>query len=199
MFLFNIRKHLFLIIFYFIIFSSSINSLLSNDQNVNNNIEDEISLIEEHSNIKEKYNFLRQLLYLCATNSLSKSEIKEECSNGPSSYERILKYKTFSSYISNHDYYSNGLNYVTSLFVDSETHNFGNFMNEGAGIIILYIINGFMLLGWIPIFICWRYRCCIFDDCLYSNNCCVIFWHILTYFLALLVFIFLIVVLCFAR
>ena len=188
------RKHFFLIVFIFISFT---NSSLS-DINIQNS-EKSNDLIKEPLNIKETYDFLRKLSYTCATTSYSKSDIQEECSDGPSSFDRILKYRTFSNYISANDYSSNGLNYVTSLLVDSETHHFGNFMKNGAGVIILYIISGLMLLGWIPIFICWRKRCCMFDDCLYQNNCCIIFWHILTYFLAAAILSFLIVVLCFGE
>ena len=143
-------------------------------------------------------NNMRELASLsCGSTSYSKSEIQEECDNGPSGYNRILKYSTFSSYISNHDYHTNGLNYITSLFVDNDTHHFGNFMNDGVGMIILYIIDGLLLLGWVPLLICWKKRCCIFDDCLYEDDCCLIFWHILTYFLAAAILSFLTVVLCF--
>ena len=193
----NKRKYFFLITFHFIIFISSTNSSLFNDNILNS--ERSIDLIKEPSNIKETYNFFRQLLYTCASTTYSKSDIQQECSDGPSSYDHVLKYRTFSSYISNHGHYSNGLNYVTSLLVDSDTHHYGNFMREGAGPIILYIISGLMLLGWIPIFICWRKRCCMFDDCLYGNDCCICFWHILTYFLAAAILSFLIVVLCFGE
>jgi hypothetical protein len=167
--------------------------------NNNKNIKKPKQIIKEPSNIKETFNYFRQLSYTCASTTYSKSQIQEECNDGPSSYDRVLKYNSFSRYISAHDYHTNGLNYVTSLFVDSDTHHFGNFMNDGASMIILYIIDGLMLLGWIPILICWRKRCCIFDDCLYENDCCVIFWHILTYFLAAAIFSFLIVVLCFGE
>jgi len=187
------RKHFFLIEFFFIIFVASINSSLLN--NKIKNFEEQTPLIKEPSNIQETYNFFRQLAYSCATTSYDKVEIQDECSDGPSSYDRVLKYNSFSSYISSHDYSSDGLNYVTSLLVDNETHHFSNFI--GAGTIILYIIDGLMLLGWIPILCCWRKRCCIFDDCLYSSDCCALFWHILTYFLAAAILSFLIVVLCF--
>ena len=193
--LYNINiKAFFFIIFIFI---SSINASIVN--NNNKNIEKSKLLIKEPSNIKETYNYFRQLSYTCASTTYRKSQIQEECNDGPSSYARVLKYNSFSRYISSNDYHTNGLNYVTSLFVDSDSHHFGNFMNDGAGMIILYIIDGLMLLGWIPILICWRKRCCIFDDCLYENDCCVIFWHILTYFLASAIFSFLIVVLCFGE
>ena len=193
MYLYNINIKTFFFINFIII--SSINASIVN--NNNKNIKKPKQIIKEPSNIKETFNYFRQLSYTCASTTYSKSQIQEECNDGPSSYDRVLKYNSFSRYISAHDYHTNGLNYVTSLFVDSDTHHFGNFMNDGAGMIILYIIDGLMLLGWIPILICWRKRCCIFDDCLYENDCCVIFCHILIYFLVVLIFSFLIVVFCF--
>ena len=186
MYCFFKRNNILLINFIFLIDAQLIYSDLINNNYNNNNF-----------SIKETYNFIRYLASDCSTTSYSKSSIEDECSSGPSSYDRILKYNTFSNYISNHDYHSNGLNYVTSLLVDSSTHHFGNFMNDGAGMIILYIIDGLMLLGWIPLLCCWNKRCALFDDCLYEDNCCIIFWHILTYFLAAAILSFIIVVLCF--
>ena len=149
---------------------------------------------------KEGLNFLLSFSTdTCAKTSYSKSDIQKECDKGPNSYDRILKYNSFLNYINNHNYHSNGLNYVTSLFVDSDTHHFGNFMNDGAGMIILYIIDGLLLIGWIPLLCCWRKRCCIFNDCLYEDDCCIIFWHIFTYFWAAAILSFLIVVLCFGK
>jgi len=193
----NQRKRLLLIILFLSFFIFSTNNILSNDQG--KNLQKTLESIKEPFNIKEKYNFLRQLSYSCATTSYSKSDIKEECDDGPSSFDRILQYNSFSNYISSHDYHSNGLYYVTSTFVDDDTHHFGNFMNDGVGIIILYIIDGLMILCWIPLICCWRKRCCLFDNCIYENDCCVIFWHILTYFLAAANLSFLIVVLCFGE
>ena len=157
----------------------------------------EKSLVKNEQNIR--FSYLNSSK--CATTSYSKSEIQEECRNGPDSYDRILKYNSLRSYINNHDYPSNGLNYVTSLFVDDDTHHFGNFMNDCVGGIILFIIDGLLLLGWIPLLFCWKKRCCAFADCLYGedNDCCNIFWQILTYFLAAAIFSFLIVVLCFRK
>jgi hypothetical protein len=192
------KKHVLLTIFFSFCLFSSINSLLHNENKTP--FDKSYLLSEDIFNIKEKTNnSLRQLAYTCATTSYIKSDIKEECDYGPSSYDRLLSYKSFSNYISSHSYHSNGLNYVTSLLVDDETHNFGNFMNDGVGMIILYIIDGLMLLGWIPLLCCWRKRCCLFDECLYADGCCVIFWHILTYFLSAAILSFLIVVLCFGE
>ena len=73
--------------------------------------------LNQKYNINKKANYDFRFLSTenCATMSYSKSDIQDECDNGPSSYDRILKYKTFSNYIINHDYHSNGLYYVTSL------------------------------------------------------------------------------------
>ena len=188
------RKKIFLIIFLF--FSLANSNLINYIENKFNNNEKD----KKYDIIEESFCFFRSLSSdICATTSYSKSDIQDECDNGPSSYDRILKYKTFSNYISNHDYHSNGLNYVTSLLVDNDSHHFGNFMNDGVGMIILYIIDGLMLIAWIPLLCCWRKRCCLFDDCLYEDDCCIIFWHILTYFLAAAIFSFIIVVLCFGE
>ena len=192
------KKQTLLTIFFLFFLFSSINSLLLNENQTP--FGRSYLLSKNIFNIKEKSNnSIRQLAYTCATTSYSKSDIKEQCDDGPSSYDRLLNYKSFSNYISSHTYHSNGLNYVTSLLVDDETHHFGNFMNDGVGMIILYIIDGLMLLGWIPLLCCWRKRCCLFDDCLYVNECCVIFWYILTFFLAAAILSFLIVVLCFGE
>jgi hypothetical protein len=187
----NLKSFLLSSLFYLITISQASSQQLYND----NTFSDDNNNDKLYT--KETYNYLRLLASDCSSTSYSKSDIENECSYGPSSYDRILKYSTFSNYIGNHDYHSNGLNYVTSLLVDSSTHHFGNFMNDGVGMIILYIIDGLFLLAWIPILCCWKKRCCLFDDCLYDNDCCLIFWHILTYFLAAAILSFLIVVLCF--
>ena len=191
------RKNILLInIVFFIFISLTSTNLINTSENpLNKN-----TINTNYITKKEENNFFRYLVTnICASTTYSKSEIKEECSNGPSSYDRILKYNSYQNYISNHDYYNNGLNYITSLFVDSETHHFGNFMNDGVGMIILYIIDGLLLLGWIPLLCCWKKRCFLFGECLYEDYRCIIFWHILTYFLAASIISFLIVVLCFGE
>ena len=130
------HKNFLLIGLFYLIIITQINSNQSyNDNNMINEKND------DKLYTKETYKFLRLLAIDCSSTSYSKSDIEDECRYGPSSYDRILKYSTFSNYISNHDYHSNGLNYVTSLLVDSDTHHFGNFMNDGVGMIILYIID----------------------------------------------------------
>ena len=192
-----IKRNIILIYFLLIISISLTNAKEIND--INNKFK-KGSVSQKYNKKKQTNNFFRYLTTgTCATTSYSKNEIQEECDDGPSSYDRILKYDSFQSYISDHDYHSNGLNYVTSFFVDSDTHHFGNFMNDGVGMIILYIIDGLLILGWIPLLCCWKKRCCLFHECLYEDDCCIIFWHILTYFLAAAILSFLIVVLCFGE
>ena len=195
MFSFIRKKSILLILLVFIICFSQI---YANQINTNKN-KIKIDSISQNYNTKKerKYYFRHLATDTCATTIYSKSDIQEECNDGPSSYDRILRYKSLVGYISNHNYHSNGLNYVTSLLVDSETHHFGNFMNDGVGMIILYIIDGLLLIGWIPLLYCWKKRCCLFGECLYEDDCCIIFWHILTYFLAAAILSFIIVVLCF--
>ena len=194
----NIRKYILLMNFFLLFFTPLI---ISNSLNKNNNCKE--VLLTQTEGLKrgkknKAYNSFRELSEAsCATTSYSKADIQEECNDGPSSYDRILKYSSYSNYISSHSYHSNGLNYVTSLFVDSSSHHFGNFMNDGVGMIILYIIDGLLLICWIPLLCCWHKRCCLFDECLYEDDCCIIFWHILTYILAAAILSFLIVVLCF--
>ena len=190
-----IKRNNFIILIILLIIISSSNSKLNNENKLYKDF-----LSPKYSPNKIGYNYFRSLeTATCATTNYDKKEIQEECEDGPNSYDRILKYGTFLFYISDHDYHSNGLNYVTSLFVDSESHHFGNFMNDGVGMIILYIIDGLMLISWVPLLFCWRKRCCIFDECLYEDDCCIIFWHILTYFLAAAILSFIIVVLCFGE
>ena len=191
-----IRKKYILLIL--LLFTICFSQTYSDQINTNKN-KIKINSISQNYNIKkEKKLYFRHLATdTCAITSYSKSDIQEECNDGPSSYDRILRYKSLVGYISNHNYHSNGLNYVTSLLVDSETHHFGNFMNDGVGMIILYIIDGLLLIGWIPLLYCWKKRCCLFGECLYEDDCCIIFWHILTYFLAAAILSFIIVVLCF--
>ena len=198
---FSKTKNLNLLIFFLLFLSIPliVISLTNNNDNCLDISLDQKEKRKNENNI-EIHNYFRELTaLLCTSTSYSKADIQEECNRGPSSFDRILKYSSYSNYISSHNYHSNGLNYVTSLLVDSDSHHFGNFMNDGAGMIILYIIDGLLLLGWVPFLCCWKKRCCLFDDCLYENDCCIIFWHILTYFLAAAILSFLIVVLCFGE
>ena len=184
-----------------IILLTLISRLITKQININLNQFNEFS---QNKFNEEKNNFFRYLdSGICSSVSYSKSDIQEECNKGPNSYDKYLKYNTFYGYINMHDYHSNGLNYVTSLLVDDDTHHFGNFMNDGAGIIILMIIGGLIMLSWIPLLCCcWKNKCLIFGECLYDDedsSCCTIFWNIFTLFFSLAIFSFIIVVLCFGK
>ena len=195
------KNNIFLFFFIYIFFLNIVTSLEANNNKFSDNLlpqKETKKEIEKTITETEIQSFFRDLsLDICSTTSYSKSDIQVECNKGPSSYKRKLQYSSFSHYISSHSYHSNGLNYVTSWFVDSKTHHFGNFMNDGAGMIILFIIDGLLLVGWVPLLLCWKKRCCLFDDCLYEDDCCVIFWHVLTFVLAAAILSFTIVVLCF--
>lgn len=116
----------------------------------------------------------------CTVQYYDKDGVSTECAKGPKNYNFEYKYTAFSAYINAHSYHSNGLSYVTSLFVDDEYHGFGNFMNDGAGMIILIIITGLMILAWVPMIFCWIKRFCIYDDCTNEDSCCRIFWVVIT-------------------
>ena len=148
---------------------------------------------------KKFFESFAQSSSLCKSASYRKSNCDYECENGLGNYKKILKYSSFSSYINDQNFNSNGLNYYTSLFVDSEYHNFANFLNDGAGMIILMAISIIIIIVWIPIIICWRFKCCIFDECTLEDECCIIFWHIITYFLSAAVLSFIIVCICFGE
>ena len=84
----NKNQTLLTILFFLFLFSST-NSLILNE--TKDSITKSYSPLEKIFNIKENpNNILRQLSYTCATTSYSKSDIKEECDDGPSSYERLL-------------------------------------------------------------------------------------------------------------
>jgi hypothetical protein len=180
-------------------FLSIIIPIIKSEQiNSNENNFNEFSFIEKYISKNDgDYNVRHLDSKICASTSYSKSDIQKECNKGPNSYDRILKYNTFGNYITYHDYHSNGLNYITSLLVDSDTHHYGNFINDCAAMIILLILGGLILISWIPLLYCWRKRCCIFGNCLYEDDCCIVFWHIITYFFAAAIFSFIIVVLVF--
>ena len=190
---FLIDKKNILLILFFLLFSISLEIPIS----INTNKNCKETLLTNNKNSNKIFRDLSSTS--CTTTTYSRSDVQEECDNGPSSYNRVLKYNSYSNYISSHSYHTNGLNYVTSLFVDNNSHHFGNFMNDGVGMIILYIIIVLLIIGWLPILLCFCKRCCLFDDCFYGDDCCIIFWHILTYFLAAAILSFLLVVLGFGK
>ena len=112
---------------------------------------------------------------------------------------RLAKYKTFEEYSRANNYKNSGLAFTTSLFVDTDYHDFGDFMDGGNLIIILFILSIFFLLMWIPMICCWRKKVCIFDKHCFENECCTIYWHIITYVLFAAVLSFIIVCIIFSE
>ena len=127
------------------------------------------------------------------------SSITEECLNGPKKETRMIKYPTFEEYSNNNKYKDSGLAFYTSLYVDTDYHDFGDFMNGRNLIIILFILAIIFLISWIPLIICWKKQVCIFDKCCFYKKYCPIFWHIFTYVLFAAILSFLIVCIIFAE
>lgn len=133
---------------------------------------------------------------ICSTSNHDKQSIKKECSDAPS-YDRMLDYKTFDEYTLDHLYDNDGLRFFASLYLDTNSHDFGDFFSNRTGIIILIVIAGIFIILWLPILFCWKERCGIFDDCINDTKCCYIFWNFLTYLLFAAVFSFIIVCIVF--
>ena len=136
---------------------------------------------------------------LCSLSTYDNASVTKECKNGPKKDKRILQYQTFSQYISSNDYKANGLPFYTSFFVDTDLHNFWEFMDGGMYIIIMLIITIIFIIAWIPLIFCWYYKCCLFDDCLTNHKCCFVFWHVLTYTLFAAILSFIIVCIIFSE
>lgn len=136
---------------------------------------------------------------LCSITTYDNKSVTEECINGPRKDTRIIKYSTFEQYISSRNYKQNGLAFYSSLYVDTDYHNLGDFMDGGILIIIFFIIALIFFLAWIPLIFCWRYRVCIFDECCIETRCCFIAWNIITYTLFAAILSFIIVCIIFAE
>ena len=119
----------------------------------------------------------------CSLLAYDNRSITKECKNGPKKETRVLKYITFDEYISSHSYKHNGLNFYSSLYVDTDYHHFWDFMDGGTIIIILFIIFLIFLIAWIPLICCWKYSCCLYNECCTDSKNLIIFWHIITYLL----------------
>ena len=149
-------------------------------------------LTTKNSNIKS---FLETSSTTCTATTFSRSNVDSECKSDLGNYQKVLKYNSFSSYINAQSFKTSGLNYHASLFVDSEYHDFGDFVS--GGIIILIIVAIIIILAWIPLLCCWRKRCCLYDECLVEDECCKVFWHVISYVLAAIILSFLFVCVCF--
>ena len=132
----------------------------------------------------------------CSASTHDNESITKECNDAPS-YDRMLQYRTFDEYVLDHEYDNDGLIFLASLYLDTNSHDFGEFFSNRTGIIILTVIIGIFIIIWIPLLFCWKERCGMFDDCINDIECCFIFWNILTYFLFAAAFSFIIVCIIF--
>jgi len=136
---------------------------------------------------------------ICSITTYDNKSVTEECNNGPKKKTRILEYKNYSDYMSNHTFKENGLPFYSSLYVDTDYHNLGDFMNGGMVIYILFLISIILLIIWIPILCCWKHQSCLFDECIIQNNCCFILWECIVYISLGAVLSFIIVCIIFAE
>ena len=136
---------------------------------------------------------------ICSSTTYDNTSVTEECLDGPSKRNRIVEYRTFEEYILGHSFKHNGLPFYSSLYVDSDYHNLGDFMNGGMVIYVLLIISIILLAAWIPLICCWKYEVCLFDECFIQNNCCFILWNFIIYVVLAAVLSFIIVCIIFAE
>ena len=136
---------------------------------------------------------------ICSLTTYDNASITEECIIGPKKKTRILQYATFEQYIDEHNYKHNGLPFYSSLYVDTDFHNFWDFMDGGMVIIVLFSIALILLIAWIPFICCWKYNCCIYDECCIDTLCFNTFWNVLTYILFAAILSFIIVCIIFAE
>ena len=136
---------------------------------------------------------------ICSITTYDNTSVTEECLDGPKKRSRNIEYTTFNDYMTNHSFKHNGLPFYSSLYVDTDYHNLGDFMNGGMIIYILFLITILLIAAWIPIICCWRYKVCIFDECIIRNNCCFIFWNFFIYILLAAILSFIIVCIIFAE
>ena len=136
---------------------------------------------------------------VCSSTTYDNTSVTEECLDGPSKRNRIVEYRTFEEYILGHSFKHNGLPFYSSLYVDSDYHNLGDFMNGGMVIYVLLIISIILLAAWIPLICCWKYEVCLFDECFIQNNCCFILWNFIIYVILAAVLSFIIVCIIFAE
>ena len=61
---------------------------------------------------------------LCSLLTYDNRSITKECKDGPKKETRMLNYRTFDEYISSNSYKHNGLHFYSSLYVDTDYHNF---------------------------------------------------------------------------
>ena len=136
---------------------------------------------------------------ICSITTYDNTSVTEECLDGPKKRTRNIQYTTFNNYMSDHSFKHNGLPFYSSLYVDTDYHDLGDFMNGGMVIYILFLITIILFAVWIPLLCCWRYKVCIFDECIIRNKGCFILWNFICYFLLAAVLSFIIVCIIFAE
>ncbi len=119
----------------------------------------------------------------CSIGNYDNTSITEECISGLKKNYRVLNYRTFELFYSSNNYKHNGLPFYASFYVDTDFHNFWDFMDGGMVIIILLSVSLIFLIAWIPMICCWKYRCCLFDECCTESKCCFIYWNLFAYIL----------------
>ncbi len=125
----------------------------------------------------------KEQIQTCSLTTFDNTSITEECINGVNKYYRVLNYRTFELFYSSNNYKHNGLPFYASFYVDTDFHNFWDFMDGGMVIIILLSVSLIFLIAWIPMICCWKYRCCLFDECCTESKCCFIYWNLFAYIL----------------
>ena len=143
--------------------------------------------------------FIQTSNQICSMTTYDNTSVTEECLAGPKKRSRNIEYTSFNSYMSDHSFKHNGLAFYSSLYVDTDYHNLGDFMNGGMVIYILFLITIILLVAWIPIICCWKNSVCIFDECIIRNNCCYIFFNFIIYVLLAAIMSFIIVCIIFAE
>jgi hypothetical protein len=147
----------------------------------------------------KQISFAETSTQICSATTYDNTSVTDECLDGPSKRNRIVGYRTFEEYILDHSFKHNGLPFYSSLYVDSDYHNLGDFMNGGMVIYVLLIISIILLAAWIPIICCWKHEVCLFDECCIQNNCCFILWNFIIYVVLAAVLSFIIVCIIFAE
>ena len=75
--------------------------------------------------------FAESVNQICSLTTYDNKSVTDECLDGPSKRNRVVQYRTFANYMSDQSFKSNGLPFYSSLYVDGDAHNLGDFMNGG--------------------------------------------------------------------
>ena len=143
--------------------------------------------------------FVQTSSQICSATTYDNKSVTDECLDGPSKRNRVVQYRTFANYMLDQSFKSNGLPFYSSLYVDGDAHNLGDFMNGGIVIDIFLIISIVLLVAWIPILFCWKYQVCIFDECCIRSYGCFYLWNFIVYIFLAAVLSFIIVCIIFAE